>query len=147
MSAMLMSLPARNCVLHQQLACGRQGRQLAGCRRRMPCNATPTSRPMQTPEIYYKPVITGKGFPDQAQLKTTLHTLFRSHSPCTVLKPVSSTCTPNLNFPRPAILMLVIRHIPHIISVRSDVCRAVVGLPHLPTKVEFHTTSRSNVGD
>jgi hypothetical protein len=53
-----------------KLDCGRRGRQLVGRRRRMPCNATPASRPMQTPEIYYKPVITSKGFPDQAHLRT-----------------------------------------------------------------------------
>jgi hypothetical protein len=35
-----------------KLDCGRRGRQLVGRRRRMPCNATPASRPMQTPEIY-----------------------------------------------------------------------------------------------
>jgi hypothetical protein len=58
---------------------------------------------------------------------------------------VSPSCPPNLNFPRPAVLKSVIRHIPQIIWVRSGVRRAVVGLPLLPTKFELPTTSRSKI--
>jgi hypothetical protein len=67
----------------ETIDCGRPGRQLVGRRRRMLCNATPASRPIgRRLKSTIKLVIRSKGFPDQAHLRTTLHTLFRSHSPC-----------------------------------------------------------------